>query len=137
MRFLAWHVDYVKARPTERGRSPIAEDPRAVDAENALFVFASFERNDEDNPEGVVEKAAAELESIAAQVKVRSVVLNPFAHLFGEPSRPEAAVEMLGRLQSRLADRGFEVQRLAFGMFYELELKAKGHRLARMARSIS
>ena len=137
MRFLAWHVDYVRARPTERGRSPVAEEPRAVDAENALFVFASFERGDEANPGDIVEKAAAELGSIAGQVKVRSVVLNPFAHLFGEPSWPEAAVEMLGQLQSRLADRGFDVQRLAFGMFYELELKAKGHRLARVARSIS
>ena len=47
MRFLAWHVDYVRAEPTERGRSPLVEEPRPVRADNALLVFANFEKKDE------------------------------------------------------------------------------------------
>lgn len=80
------------------------------------------------------EKGAAEIASLAAQLKVSAVVLNPFAHLFAGPSNPEAAVNMLVHLGSALVRKGLDVQRLAFGTFYELELKAKGHRLSRVAR---
>lgn len=136
MRFLAWHVDHVLAEPTERGRSTLVEDPRPVRAENALLVFANFEKNDESHPAEVVERATAEIASVAAQLKVKDVVLNPFAHLFAEPSKPEAAADMLNQIQSALVKRGFDVQKLSFGMFYELDLKAKGHRLSRIARSV-
>ena len=137
MRFLAWHVDYVLAQPTERGRSGFVEERRPVRAENALFVFANFEKNDESHQTDVTDKAILEISSLAAQLKINAIVLNPFAHLFAEPSRPEVAVDMLDRLYTGLVKRSLEVQRLAFGMFYELELKAKGHRLSRIARSIS
>ena len=83
-----------------------------------------------------MDKAVAEIASIGSQLKTANVVLNPFAHLFGDPSTPEAAVEILKQVDAGLAKKGFTVQRLSFGMFYELELKAKGHRLSRFARSI-
>lgn len=137
MRFLAWHVDYVRAEPTERGRSNVVEEARPIRAENALLVFANFEKDDESHRTDVVEKAVTEIASIASQLKITAVVLNPFAHLFAEPSRPEVAVEMLEQLHAGLAKKGLEIQRLAFGMFYELELRAKGHRLSRIARSVS
>ena len=137
MRFLAWHVDYVRAEPTERGRSAQVEEAKPVKAEYALLVFANFVMIDESHHAQVIERATAEIASIAAQLKVTDVVLNPFAHLFAEPSTPEAAVDMLGRIHEGLVGRNLIVQRLAFGMFYELELKAKGHRLSRIARSIS
>lgn len=138
MRFLAWHVDYVKAEPSGRGRSHLVEEEsKPVRAENALLVFANFEKNDELRQTAVVEKATTEIESIASQLKVTTIVLNPFAHLFAEPSEPAVALGMLKELHAGLAERNFEVQRLAFGIFYELELKAKGHALSRIARSIS
>ena len=84
----------------------------------------------------IVNKAADEMASIAAQLKINAMVLNPFAHLFAEPSKPEIAKNILDRLYKVLSEKGFNVQKLAFGMFYELELKAKGHRLSRIARSI-
>ncbi len=113
------------------------EEAKPVRAENALLVFANFEKNDESHHDDVVEKATTELASIAAQLKVTAIVLNPFAHLFAEPSKPEVAVDMIKRLRDNLLEKGLDVQRLAFGMFYELELKAKGHRLSRIARSIT
>jgi threonyl-tRNA synthetase len=137
MRFLAWHVDYVRAEPTERGRSGLAEEPNPVRAENALLVFANFEKNDESHQSDVTDKTISEIASIANQLKITAIVLNPFAHLFAEPSRPQVAIDMLAQLHTGLVKRNFDVQRLAFGMFYELELKAKGHRLSRIARSIS
>jgi threonyl-tRNA synthetase len=137
MRFLAWHVDYVRAVPVARGRSALVEESTPVSGENALLVFANFEKSDESHHTEVIDKAISEISSIAAQLKVATIVLNPFAHLFAEPSKPEVAISMLDQLYAGLVKRNFEVQRLAFGMFYELELRAKGHRLSRIARSIS
>lgn len=136
MRFLAWHVDYVRATPTEHGRSTLVEESKPISAENALLVFANFEKNDEPHQSEVVEKAVAEIGAMAVQLKVGSVVLNPFAHLFAEPSKPDVAVAMLEQVNAGLTKKNLLVQRLAFGMFYELELKAKGHRYSRMARRI-
>ncbi len=136
MRFLAWHVEWFRAVPTEKGRSPIVEDARTVEAENAILVFANFEKSDESRQPEIVAKASSELSSIANNLKVETIILNPFAHLFAEPSTPDSAVSMLRALEVSLTANGFRVQRLAFGMFYELELKAKGHRFSRIARRI-
>ncbi len=136
MRFLAWHVEWFRAVPTEKGRSPIVEDARTVEAENAILVFANFEKSDESRQPEIVAKASSELSSIANNLKVGTIILNPFAHLFAEPSTPDSAVSMLTALERYLTANGFRVQRLAFGMFYELELKAKGHRFSRIARRI-
>ena len=64
-------------------------------------------------------------------------MLNPFAHLFAEPSKPEVAMDMLYQIYKKLSERNLSVQKLAFGMHYELDLKAKGHRFSRIARTIS
>jgi threonyl-tRNA synthetase len=136
VRFLAWHVENFRAVPTEKGRSPIVEEASIVEEHNAILVFANFEKSDESRQEDVISKASAEISAIAGNLKVKTVILNPFAHLFGELSSPESAVSMLGKLEESLAARGFHVRRLAFGMFYELELKAKGHRFSRIARRI-
>lgn len=139
MRFLAWHVDYFKCRITERGRSPLVEeydDPETV-AENALLVLASVEKGDEAKPERVAGKAVAEIAAHAARLKVQTIVLHPFAHLFGQLSRPAAAVRVLQMVEEGLRARGLEVTRTPFGWFNTLEMRAKGHPLSRVARIVS
>ena len=139
MRFLAWHVDYFKCCITERGRSPLVEeydDPETV-AENALLVLASVEKRDEMSPETVAEKAAAEIAAHAANLKVRTIVLHPFAHLFGQLSRPATAVRVLQMVEEGLRARGLAVTRTPFGWFNTLEIRAKGHPLSRVARIVN
>lgn len=136
MRFLAWHVDHFKAVPTEKGRSPLVEEASVVESNNALLVFANFEKSDELRQADIVARAASEISSIAGNLKIVNVVLNPFAHLFADPSSPESAVLMLHSLEDTLRAKDLQVQRLAFGMFYELDIKAKGHRFSRVARRI-
>jgi len=138
MRFLAWHVDYFKCRITERGRSPLAEEydePETV-AENALLVLASVEKGDEAAPERVAERAVAEIAAHAASLKVETVVLHPFAHLFGQLSRPAVAVQVLKLVEDGLRARGLAVTRTPFGWFNTLDIRAKGHPLSRVARMI-
>ncbi len=137
MRFLCWHVDYFRAKPAGKGRSTVIEEGKEIDVEkSAMLLFISFEKSDEPAAEDVLDRAVGEIGSIAAQLNEHTIILNPFAHLFGELSSPQFGAEMIEKLAERLKDRKFEVYRLSFGIFYEIELKAKGHKLARMSRKI-
>jgi hypothetical protein len=139
MRFLAWHVDYFKCRITERGRSPLVEeydDPETT-AENALLVLASVEKGDEVAPQAVARRAAAEIAAHAASLKVQTIILHPFAHLFGRLSRPSVAVQVLQAIEVGLRARRLAVIRTPFGWFNTLDIRAKGHPLSRVARIIS
>ncbi len=134
---MCWHVENFTATPTEKGRSTLVESPEPVKSDEALLLFVSFEKGDEAKLVDVVDRAVNEVLSIAGQLGVYSVVLNPFAHMFGELSDPHTARQGMEMLYARLKDRNFTVQKLSFGMFYELELKAKGHKLARISRVVS
>ncbi len=136
MRVLIWHVEEFVCRITERGRSPIVEefDDPVTAVEDALLLLVSVEKADEADPAGVAQKAAEEIAAHAAQLKVDTVVVHPFAHLFGELSRPRNAVKVLDATAEELRARGLTAIRTPFGWFNELEIKAKGHPLSRLAR---
>ena len=138
VRFLALHVDVFASRVTERGRSKLVEPAPELEVrvEEALAVLVSVERVDEDRPEQVVQAAASEIAAHAARLGVRAIVLHPFAHLFGELSRPEVAVTVLTNLAAALAAGGHAVTRTPFGWFNTLEVRAKGHPLSRVARIV-
>lgn len=138
MRLLMLHVDAFACRITEKGRSPVVEppEPRDTVVGEALVVLAAAERGDEAGPELVARQAADEIASQAARVKAPTVVLHPFAHLFAELAPPAAAVDLLRRIGGLLVERGLAVHRTPFGWFNTLELKAKGHPLSRVARTV-
>src|SRR3989304_9252088 len=141
MRILMLHVDSFTSTITEKGRSSTVEDcnlnSRTTQVDEALLVLGSVEKQDEAKPESVSERAMEEIAKIAHQLKVRTIVLHPFAHLFGELSKPEVAIEVLKLTEERLVQNDFKVVRTPFGWFNTLELRAKGHPLSRVARIIS
>jgi threonyl-tRNA synthetase len=133
---MAWHVERFNGVPVDRGRSDITEAPKEVSAQNALLVFVSYEKSDEgreDNPERL---GAREIGNIAKSLGVKEVVLNPYAHLFAELSSPGFAAKGMEDLEKEVAALGYTVKRLSFGYFYEIELKAKGHKLSRVSRTV-
>jgi threonyl-tRNA synthetase len=135
------HVDRFCSTITDKGRSRIIEsydpDSRTVEVDEALLILVSVEKKDETSPENVSRKAAEEAANLARQLKVRTIVLHPFAHLFGELSSPDVAIGVLKLTEENLVRSGFKVVRTPFGWFNTLELKAKGHPLSRVARTIS
>jgi threonyl-tRNA synthetase len=139
MRVLIWHVDSFVCRITEKGRSPVVEPmgERATRVGEALLVLASVEKSDERAPQIVAQRAAAMLAEHARKLGVNALVLHSFAHLFAELAAPAIAVEALKETERLLRAEGFSVSRPPFGWFNELEIKAKGHPLSRLARTIS
>lgn len=140
MRLLIWHVDSFSSTITQKGRSPLVEavspEERTTAVGEALLVLASVERGDERAPEVVAGAAAGEIDALARQLKVRTVVLHSFAHLFAELAEPATAVQVLELVRARLEQQGYAVTRTPFGWFNTLEIKAKGHPLSRVARTV-
>lgn len=139
MRFLAMHVDQFRSEITEKGRSKLIEpaDPRVTEVFDALVVLSSVEKGDEPAPDSVAAAAAAEIADLASRLGVKAVVLHPFAHLFAELASPPLAVRVLDSIAERLRGTGHDVTRTPFGWFNTLELKAKGHPLSRVARTVT
>ncbi len=139
MRFLSFHVDYFRYKVTKKGRSKvieeITENNREAQIKNALVLFISTEKRDEENPE-FLKRGIAEIEKITAQLKISNIVIVPFAHLFGQLSTLEFAFESFKRIELNLKLKDYSVLRLPFGWFNELEMKAKGHPLSRISRVI-
>lgn len=140
MRLLMLHVDFFRSLATRRGRLMVVEElnqRKTLNVGESLLALVSVERGDEGKLDEVVRKACEEIHKLAGQLNVNTVVIHPFAHLFGELSSPEAALDALKRLERVLHEKGLTVFRTPFGWFNKLELKAKGHPLSRVARVIS
>ena len=139
MRFLILHVNHFCCTITTKGRSQVYEqydDPVTRVAE-ALVVLASVERGDERAPDLVARRASMEIVKLATQLKVATIILHPFAHLFGELSAPEVAINVLSRTQQELINAGLQTYRTPFGWFNTLQIDAKGHPLSRVARIVT
>lgn len=133
------HVDYFNSTTAKRGRSKIFEEPppKDVKVKEALLVLINVERQDENNPQHISNKTVEEIAKHGSQLKVKTIILHPFAHLFGEPSKPEAAIDIIKLVEKDLIQKGFKVARTPFGWFNIWELRTKGHPLSRVARKIS
>lgn len=138
---LMLHVDHFSSTITEKGRSRIVEDynpsSKTTQVDEALLVLVSVEKQDETSPENISKRTKEEIAKLVHQLNVGTVVLHPFAHLFGELSKPDVAVAVLKLTEEKLVQDGIKVIRTPFGWFNTLELKAKGHPLSRVARIIS
>lgn len=139
MRFLILHVNSFRCTITEKGRSKVYEpyDDPVTQVEEALIVLSSIERGDERAPEVVAARASTEIAKLAGQLKVSTIVLHPFAHLFAELGPPEAAIDVLSRTQQKLIEAGLQTLHTPFGWFNTLQIDAKGHPLSRVARIIT
>ncbi|MGE0682550.1 MAG: threonyl-tRNA synthetase editing domain-containing protein [Candidatus Binatia bacterium] len=139
MRFLILHVNSFRCTITEKGRSKVYEqyDDPVTQVEEALIVLSSVERGDERAPELVAARACTEIAKLAGQLKVSTIVLHPFAHLFAELGPPEAAIEILRKTQEQLSAAGLRTLRTPFGWFNTLQIDAKGHPLSRVARIVT
>lgn len=139
MRFLIMHVNSFCYTITTKGRSKIYEEYKdpVTQVDEALVVLASIEQGDEHAPDLVARRASTEITKLATQLKVTTVVLHPFAHLFGKLSAPEVAIDVLTRTQQELLNAGLRSCRTPFGWFNTLQIDAKGHPLSRVARTVT
>ena len=102
MRLLLIHSDFIEYEAKKK--TGMAEETTLLSdrAEDALAVFCAVEAVDEDDLEGVVEQALAEIGLVADKLSVETIVVYPYAHLSSDLSRPDAAIWSLKALEEGL-----------------------------------
>ena len=139
MRILLIHSDYLNYNV--KNKTPVAEEieeaKKAGSFDDSLVVFTAVEKDDENNPEGIVKNLVSEVKKANDQVKAENIVLYPYAHLSSSLSSPKVAVQILKDAEAALKAEDFQVQRVPFGWYKAFEISCKGHPLSELSRSIT
>jgi len=137
MKILTLHVDYINFKPLKKALKSIPDlsekEKEETKVGESLVVLIAVENGD-----GVTDsvgKLIENVEDITGQVKVKDVVLYPYAHLSNNLAKPDIALEILDRSEKELGKK-FNVSRAPFGYYKEFEMKVKGHPLSELSREI-
>ncbi|MEM3501548.1 MAG: threonine--tRNA ligase [Candidatus Bathyarchaeia archaeon] len=140
MKVLLIHADRfefeVKSKAIEDAEV-IGEGDRRGFMDEVLVVFCTVEKMDEQNIEGVVVRAAGEIASVASNLKVKNIIIYPYAHLSSSLGSPEASIPILRGIADALSSNGFNVRRSPFGYYKSFKIECKGHPLAELSRTIT
>jgi hypothetical protein len=136
MRILAIHVSHIDWRATRRTKFAEEIEKNEDGMDECVVLFSCVEKQDEADPIRVVNGAAHEAIRRLDMLKVKKVVVFPFAHLTSNLSRPEVALEALKGLEKSLKAQGMEVKRAPFGWYKEYGLKSMGHPLSELSMTI-
>ena len=139
MRILLIHSDYLNYNV--RNKTPVAEEIEDAKKQGAfdesLVVFTAVEKDDENNPQGIVKNLVKEVIKTNDQVKAENIVLYPYAHLSSSLSSPKVAVQVLKDAEEALVGEGLNVKRVPFGWYKAFEISCKGHPLSELSRTIT
>ena len=140
MRLLLIHADkfdYETREKAVKEPEPLDDSHKKGTLENGLVVFSTIEKNDEQDPEKVTSNAATSIEEVLGWLKTKKVMVYPYAHLSTNLASREPAISILKSLESKLAEKGYEVSRSPFGWYKSFSIAAKGHPLSELSRTIT
>lgn len=139
MRILLIHSDYLKYKTKSKTRiaEKIPDDKKEGQYKNALVVFTAVEKEDEKNPDIIVENAVNEIKDVFGKVGAETVAIYPYAHLSSSLSSPDAAKQILSSMENSLDNLGVNVKRVPFGWYKSFEVACKGHPLSELSRTIT
>ena len=124
-----------------KNKTPLAEEIEDAKKQGAfdesLVVFTAVEKDDENNPQGIVKNLVKEVIKTNDQVKAENIVLYPYAHLSSSLSSPKVAVQVLKGAEEALNAEGLNVKRVPFGWYKAFEISCKGHPLSELSRTIT
>ncbi len=136
MRILSIHADRIWYLATERTRMAESIEKKDDDMEECVVLFCCVERLDERNPGLVIASATESVLSRLAKLKVRKVMIYPYAHLTSTLGSPRCALDILKGLEGSLRAASIEVRRAPFGWYKEFMIHGKGHPLADLSMTI-
>jgi threonyl-tRNA synthetase len=137
MKLLLIHSDYIEYEVKNKAISNPEEIKLNKDRlEEALTVFIAIEKIDEKSPNQTVIDASNEIEKTAEQLKVKNIMLYPYAHLSSNLGGPKIAKEILSELEYNLNNKNYNVKRSPFGWYKAFKISCKGHPLSELSRDI-
>ncbi len=137
MKLLLIHSDYIEYEVKDKAiKKPEETDKKKDRLEEALTAFTAVEKVDEKSPRQAVLDATAEIEKTAEQLKVKNIMLYPYAHLSPDLASPKKAQEILIEIEYELKNKNFNVKRSPFGWYKAFKISCKGHPLSELSREI-
>lgn len=133
MRIITLHCDYIRFKPLKKAIKDPEElkDKEGKEIKECLVVLTAVEKGDNDQ---TVKELIEAVKKTSGEVKTKSIVLYPYAHLSSNLSSPGTALEYLTLAEHTLSKEGFQVTRAPFGYYKEFELKVKGHPLSELSK---
>jgi len=137
MKLLLIHSDYIEYEVKDKAiKNPEETDKKTDRFEEALTAFTAVEKIDEKSPRQAVLDATAEIEKTAEQLRVKNIMLYPYAHLSPNLASPKKAQEILIEIEYELRNKNFNVKRSPFGWYKAFKISCKGHPLSELSREI-
>jgi len=139
VKLLFLHSDFIEfeaKKPALRNPPALTDAEKQGRVEDALVMFYSVEKSDEDKLDGVVTAAVANLKDVLGQVKAEKVVLYPYAHLSNQLAAPAKAQLAGEKLKKAAGELGVQVSTAPFGYYKMFNIKVKGHPLSELSRTI-
>ncbi len=137
MKLLLIHSDFIEYEVKEKA-IPHPEDTNITKdrLDEALTVFIAVEKVDERAPSQAVDEASKEIIKTADQLKVKNIMLYPYAHLSSDLASAKAGKDILIQLEQEVKKQDFNVKRSPFGWYKAFTISCKGHPLSELSREI-
>ncbi len=137
MKLLLIHSDYIEYEVKDKAiKTPEETDKKHDRLEEALTAFTAVEKVDEKSRSKAISQAVAEIVKTAEQLKVKNIMLYPYAHLSSNLASPKKAQEILIEIEYELSQKDFNVKRSPFGWYKAFKISCKGHPLSELSREI-
>ncbi len=137
MKLLLIHSDFIEYEvKTKAIKTPEDIIKKHDRFEESLTVFTAVEKIDEKAPSQAVKQAVEEISIIADQLKVKNIMLYPYAHLSSNLAKPKKAQEILIEIEYELNQKNYNVKRSPFGWYKAFKISCKGHPLSELSREI-
>jgi len=110
MKLLLIHSDYIEYEVKDKAiKNPEETKVKSDRLEEALTAFTAIEKIDEKASKKAVSRAVNEIEKTAEQLKVKNIMLYPYAHLSSDLASPKKAQEILIEIEFELKQKNFNV----------------------------
>ena len=137
MKLLLIHSDYIEYEVKDKAiKTPEETEKKHDRFEEALTAFTAVEKIDEKSRSKAVSQAVNEIVKTAEQLKVKNIMLYPYAHLSSNLANPKKAQEILIEIEYELNQKNFNVKRSPFGWYKSFKISCKGHPLSELSREI-
>jgi hypothetical protein len=131
MRVLFWYCDKFAWIPAIKTLDT-APEAASGEYQEVLVAFIHVEPQDIIDGNSSEKKLLKNIKWLANKWDNKKVILHSFTHLGEEKAEAGDALELINRVETRLKKVDYEVSQTPYGYFLELDMKAKGHPLARI-----
>lgn len=137
MKLLLIHSDYIEYEVKDKAiKTPEEIDKKMDRFDEALTVFTAVEKIDEKSEEESIKQTVSEILKTAEQLKVKNIMIYPYAHLSSDLANPKKAQQILIQLEYELKQKDFNVKRSPFGWYKAFKISCKGHPLSELSKTV-